>query len=80
MSVLYYCDGPGCVKKLPGRVTSEGWTGPEGWLFHHGEEKILDGCSEECYDKALEAAYPLLGQLARPWRSTPEAEEAAETE
>jgi len=58
MSVIYYCDAPGCVKKEVGRSTPEGWTGPEGWLFDVGEEKVIDACSEDHYDKAIEAAYP----------------------
>jgi hypothetical protein len=58
MSTIYYCDAPGCVKKAAGRPTDSGWTGPEDWMFHTGEEKVLDACSGEHLDEALAVAYP----------------------
>ena len=76
MSVIYYCDAPGCVKKAPGQETPEGWTGPAGWKYNLDDNGMLDACCDEHLDAAIAANAPPEPE-ADPEE---EAEESAETE
>lgn len=54
MSVIYYCDAPGCVKKVQGEVGPEGWDSPNSWGGGRDDTKIYDTCSPECAGKVAE--------------------------
>ncbi len=58
MSVIYYCDAEGCVKKEAGRSTAKGHVSPDGWSsFQQGIETV-DACSEEHADDIVAANTP----------------------
>jgi hypothetical protein len=54
MSVIYYCDAPGCVKKVAGEIGPEGWDSPESWGGGRDDDKIYDTCSPECAEKVAD--------------------------
>jgi len=54
MSVIYYCDAPGCVKKVAGEMGSEGWDSPKEWGGGRDDDKIFDTCSPECAEKVAD--------------------------
>lgn len=54
MSVIYYCDAPGCVKKVAGEIGSEGWDSPNDWGGGRDGDKIYDTCSPECAEKVAD--------------------------
>ncbi len=54
MTVIYYCDAPGCVKKVAGEIGPEGWDSPESWGGGRDDDKIYDTCSPECAEKVAD--------------------------
>jgi hypothetical protein len=54
MSVIYYCDGPGCVNKAAGEIGSEGWDSPNSWGGGRSDDKIYDTCSSACTEKVAD--------------------------
>ena len=54
MSVIYYFDAPGCVKKVTGEMGSEGWDSPDAWGGGRDGDKIYDTCSPECAEKVAD--------------------------
>jgi len=50
MSVIFYCDGPGCIKKAAGQIGPEGWDSPQDWSGISDGDKIYDLCSQRCSD------------------------------
>jgi hypothetical protein len=54
MSVIYYCDAPGCVKKVAGEIGPEGWDSPVSWGGGRDDNKIYDTCSPECAGKVAD--------------------------
>jgi len=51
MSVIYYCDAPGCVKKAAGQIGPEGWDSPHDWHGIANDGQHYDLCSGPCVDK-----------------------------
>ncbi len=58
MSAIFYCDGPGCVKKERGIEISGDWSPPGDWSRNVIEETLFDACSERCMDNIVEANTP----------------------
>ncbi len=58
MSVLYHCDAPGCTAKEPGQLTPDGWTGPAGWKYNLDDNGMVDACSDEHLEAAIECNAP----------------------
>jgi hypothetical protein len=54
MSVIYYCDAEGCVKKAAGEMGPEGWDSPESWGGGRDDDKIYDTCSPACAEKVAD--------------------------
>lgn len=54
MSVIYYCDAPGCVKKVAGEIGPEGWDSPDSWGGGRDDTRIYDTCSPECAEKVAD--------------------------
>jgi len=74
MSVIYYCDAPGCVKKAAGEMGSEGWDSPNSWGGGRDDDRIYDTCSPECAGKVAEkvAAQKAKAEEAEKQTTTPD--------
>lgn len=58
MSVIYYCDAEGCVKKEAGRASDTGWVSPDGWSTFGLEGESYDACGEKHADDIVAANTP----------------------